>query len=239
MAALAGGALAAFGLYKSGKSSEKAAKTIANAKSGGFSSSGLSATPNKEIYSLTRSSDLNGTLNSISGAYGSSARKIGELLAKVSPGISEATNTAVATLRNRRSEAIGNLRENLARRRVMGSSFASDAISRLDREYAQAEAETKANNLLQEIDLSSKLIQQQTTANIGQFQTYLDQMNLEAEVGTQLASGVTATLSSNAQALASLSAQSAQGYGALAGNVLGPSLEALGGKLSTALGLGE
>ena len=230
-----GAAIGIGGLYQSSKQSSAARKAITNAPKSGFTSSALTATPKGNIYDISRSPELTGTLRNISQGFGQQANDLSQLLAKVQPGMSDATNAAVAAIQNRRQEAIGNLRQNLARRRVLGSSFGADALSRANAEFAQQEAQARSSNILQEIAMSQNLINQQSQASINQFQGYLDQMNLEANIGTQLASGVTANLSANARALADLQAQSAQGYGAFSGQLLQPFFNAYNSKVEAAL----
>lgn len=220
--AIAGGSI--YSANKSSSASRSAAKTLANAPKYGFNTWGLNATPTGKAFDISRTPELTGVLNNISGAYGNQSKQIGGLLDQVKPGMGAVTNAAVNTIRNRRSQAIGNLRENLSRRRVLGSSFGQDAISRAEAEFAQQEAQAKAGGTLQELDMTNKLIQEQTASNINQFQTYLDQMNLETQVATQLASGVTTNLQANAREMANLQAQSAQGWGALSGELATPFL---------------
>lgn len=218
-------------VYSANKSSQaqrRAAKTLANAPKYGFNTWGLNATPTGKTFDISRTPQLTGVLDNISKGYVSQAGQYGDLLSRVKPGVGEITNTAVDTIRNRRTAAIGNLRENLARRRVLGSSFGQDAISRAEAEFAQQESKARAGGLMQELDITNKLIGEQSAANISQFQTYLDQLNLETQVGTQLASGVTTNLNANSQLMAQLQSQSASGYGALAGEFLTPFLDYAG-----------
>lgn len=142
------------------------------------------------------------------------------LRASVAPGMSDLRKSRLAGLANDRSRTVGNLRDNLARRRVLGSSFAQDAIVRAEKEFGQERDRIEAESFLQELELSSALVNEEFAARRGEFQTQLDELNLQAEIATQLASGATAQLGANARLKAELDAQSAAGAGKFFGQNL-------------------
>jgi len=74
------------------------------------------------------------------------------------------------------------------------------------------------------------LIGQEFEARRMEFQTFLDDMNLQAEIATQLASEATAQLGANARIKAQLDAQAAAGAGAFfQRNLAGPISSAVSG----------
>lgn len=190
-----------------------------------FTSDGLSADISKNNISLERSPLLNQTLNSLGSTFNRQFQELGSIRGQLAPGFGALTQAAVSNLENRRRSAIGNLRENLQRRRVLGSSFASDALARTEAEFAQKESEIRSQARLQEIEANVNLINQQAQAQAAQFSTFLSQFNLEAQLAAQMSSGVSSIMAANAQAQASniASAQGAQAgaIGSLAGLGLG------------------
>lgn len=209
---LASGAAAAFGSKLFGGSS-KISYTPPSINAGGLSGSGGNITASPQRTDL---------VNNIAGTYGQQADAIGNLLPQVAPGFGNLTNAAVTSIQNARSAAIGNLRDNLQRRSVLGSSFGQDALARAETEFGQQENAARSQAFLQELDMTNQLTQQQFNAARGQFQTGLDELNLEANAGVQLASQATAQLGANARLQAQLDAYAQQGAGKFFGQAFQP-----------------
>jgi hypothetical protein len=152
----------------------------------GFSSPGLSAGYTGGRVNLTRSPGLTNTLTNIIDTSSALSSDIGSLLKDVTPGFGRLTQIATQEIENRRRKAIGNLRENLQRRRVAGSSFASDALARANAEFAQQQNKAQAEAFLQEIQLKDQLLKERANADLQALQTQLSQMNLEAGLAAQL-----------------------------------------------------
>ena len=156
------------------------------------------------------------------------AQKLGGLLEQVSPGFSQFRQAGLDRLAGSERRAIGDLRENLARRRVAGSSFASDAISRARAEFGQQRAEFEAETMLRELAETERLITARTQELQAAAARELDQANFEVQAAANFANGVNVVASNNAATLAQLQAQSAQGAGA----GLAPFVNAVGGAVS-------
>lgn len=217
----------------------------------GFTSSGLSATytpgsPNAGFarvfgrgdstttpnINISRSALLNDTITGLGSAFNRQFQELGGmrdqfsgLQAQLAPGFGAITQAAVTNLENRRRSAIGNLRENLQRRRVLGSSFASDAIGRTEAEFAQQEAAIRAQAKMQEVGATEQLmarqvdlINQQAQARASEFNVQLQQLNLEAQIATQISTGVSAITAQNAQVQSQIIAS---GQNAVASGLLG------------------
>lgn len=173
---------------------------VSNFRPSGFTTSGLSATPiSNGQFDVTTSPLRTQLLQKQSDSFGKQAQGFKDLLPKFEGGIGSLTNAALSSLENSRRRSIGNLRENLQRRRVLGSSFAQDALARANAEFGQKSAEVKAAGLLQEAEAKMKLLTQIHQTERNQSQVFIDNMNLEAELGTQITSGVTSALAQNAQ----------------------------------------
>jgi len=172
--------------------------------------------------SITASPQRTDLVNNVANLYGQEGDAYGGMLPLVSPGFGALTKAAVDSINNAKSVAIGNLRDNLQRRSVMGSSFGQDALTRANAEFGQQENQARASSFLQELALTNQLTQQQYAAHRNQFQTGLDELNLEANAGTQLASQATAQLGANARMQAQLDAYAQQGAGRFFGQTLQP-----------------
>lgn len=218
-------------LFGGGDSSSDSLKKFrpTGINAGGLSSStdamgNLVITPSAERLALVKG---------VSDAFGSQAGELSGLREKVTPGFSDLRAARLAEIENARQAAIGNLRENMARRRVQGSSFGQDALARAELEFGKAKETTAAESFLQELEANNQLLQQEYTARRGQFQTGLDDLNLQADVATKLASAATAQLGENARLEAKLSAQEQAGRGKFFGDqVISPISKGVGSAVS-------
>lgn len=144
-------------------------------------------------------------------------RRADELTAirrRVTPGFGELTTARLSEIESARQRAVGNLRENLARRRLAGSSFAQDALARAEREFGQAAATARAESFLQELDITTQLIQQEFADRQSAIERGISELNLETELGARLLSGVSGELGASARLEAELAASAAAGRGA-------------------------
>ena len=102
----------------------------------------------------TRSGLLRGDVDAARNRIGGQFQT---LQGQVSPGFGRLTEGRVKAVRDRRDEAVGNLRESLSRRRILGSSFASDAIDRQELAFSQEEGNVRAQSFVEELGLSRQL----------------------------------------------------------------------------------
>jgi len=149
-----------------------------------------------------------GLVSNLSGLFKTQASELGDLKSLVRPGFSQ-LRTALGGVQQARlgqvdtsrERAIGDLRENLSRRRVLGSSFGQDALSRADAEFSQQRDQImsdiglqQAQTTLQEIEATKQLLAEQFNASRASIQTFLENLNLEAGMAAQLATGATQAL---------------------------------------------
>lgn len=238
-AALAAGASGAaqWGLGKLFGGDEDTTAPVKNFKptminAGGLSSN-LDANGNLSIGS---SAERTGLVRDLGGAFGKEAGLIEALRSRVAPGFSDLRTSRLQEIEDARKNAIGNLRENMARRRVQGSSFGQDALTRAELEFGRAKEKTQAESLLQELDMTNQLIQQEFTTRRGQFETGLNELNLQADVATKLAAGATQQMGANARLEAELNAKEAAGKGKFFGEISKPFADAGGKWLASAFG---
>ena len=100
---------------------------------------------------------ISGLRPSIAGLRGEVANLRGQLR----PGFGNITRSRIEGLRANRDRAVGNLREELSRRRVLGSSFALREIGAKEAEFAREEDLIRSESMLQEIDATNQLISQE------------------------------------------------------------------------------
>lgn len=194
------------GVDKAFKSASKIGKDLkpVNVNAGGLSSSFKNNTL-KVGSSIGRQK----LVGNISATFGQQAGLLAGLRARVAPGASDLRAARLAEVENARQSAVGNLRENLARRRVLGSSFAGDALNRAELQFGQEKDKVAAESFMQELDLTHKLIGEEFDARRGQFQTKLGEMNIQADLATKLSSDATNVMTASAQLRAQLAAQEA------------------------------
>lgn len=152
-----------------------------------------------------------GLVQSISEQFTEQAGLTRGLRESVTPGFSALRDARLGRVEANRSRSISNLSENLSRRRVLGSSFAQDALSRADAEFAQQQDEIESETFLQELSLSNNLINQEFEQSRAAFETSLNNLNFEAGI----ASGAVNTVNQQLGALSQL--EQKQSFSAAAG----------------------
>ena len=171
-----------------------------------FTSPGLGAQfLSPENLQVTRSPEQQFQLENISKAFRNQAQGLSNLRPLVEPGFGRLTEAGINAIRDARRASMGDLRQNLARRRVRGSSFGADDISRTAAEFARKENEFASQAFIQEMAMSQDLINQQAQASANAYLQTLSQANFESGLAAQLSSGVSGILSNNAQLMGQMS----------------------------------
>lgn len=114
-------------------------------------------------------SGLRGLQPRVSGAFQGAIDRTSGLMDRVKPGFGDLTDAAVTAIDRGRERATSNLRGELNKRRILGSSFANDQIARTELDFTEKEKAARAESFLQELDLTSQLNElklQQETAGI-------------------------------------------------------------------------
>lgn len=208
--AVAGGvANVAFGKVFGGDERQPTqAPVIPSGKFGGLTLSG------GQRLDITSGSERATAVERSANVIGRKADELAAVRARVKPGFGELTKARLTEIENARSRSIGNLRENLARRRIAGSSFANDALARAEAEFGESAAEARARSTLEELDVTTQLINQEFTARQASAERIIQEMDFQAQIGTQILSGISAELGAAARLEAQLAFDSAQGIGA-------------------------
>jgi hypothetical protein len=198
----------------------------------GINAGGLSSTMQGGNIGITASPERMGFVGNISDSFGRLGDELGLLRSKVAPGISELRASRLAEIEDARNRSIGDLRENLQRRRIFGSSFGNDALARAEAEFGGARERVAAESTMAELEATNNIINQQFAAQRGEFQTMLDELNLQANLAAGLAGKATDTLSANARLQAQLNMLEAQGAGKFFGQTAQPFISSLGNAVS-------
>ncbi len=132
----------------------------------------------------------NGTLTRTAGSALNTGRQLqsrfGDLFASVRPGFGKLSETTRQTFRDRSAAAVGNLRESLGRRRVLGASFASDALARVKLGFAREEAQELAKVGVQETQLQNQILRDQSQALTQQISSELQEFSIAANFSQSL-----------------------------------------------------
>lgn len=187
-----------------------------------ISAGGLRSTFRGNTSSVSASPERSALVGRIASTFPGQAALLQQLRMSVTPGMSAMRSARLAQLEADRQASTGDLRDNLARRRILGSSFAQDALTRSDLAYDQQKDAIVADSYLQELQMNQQLTNAEFTARRDEFQTQLDELNLEADMATQIASSATSQLGANARLKAQLDSTAAAGAGKFFGQIFAP-----------------
>lgn len=198
----------------------------------GFRGGGLVGSFNDGVANVVSGGNRLGNVNRLASLFPEQANLTRGLRDRVSPGFSALRSSQLNQVEDARNRAIGNLKENLGRRRVLGSSFGQDALSRTEAEFGRQKAAVEADVELQEIGLTDKFIKDEFDLRRGEFTTVLSELNLQGDLAADLAKGATAQLAANARIKEQLNFKGAQASSAGAGQFFGqnfdPAIRSLG-----------
>jgi len=188
-----------------------------------FRSPGLSGRFNKSTntFSVSRGRGVDSALSSLRQGLEGRSAAFGELRDQVTPGFGRLTRSRVEAIRNARSRAVGNLREELGKRRVLGSSFAQREIAGVEAQFGQIEEQTRAESFLTELGVNADLIQQEFSGAIEAAQAFINQFNIESSLAAGMATNATNAINSNLQAQAQVAQARRDGIGELIGTIIG------------------
>jgi hypothetical protein len=222
----------------------------------GFRAGGLAVNWGDNGYNVGASDARTSAVGNLADTFGALGNQYGTLASSVAPGFNDLLKTRLTDLGNQATAAIGDLKQNLQSRRILGSSFGQDTINRLNTGINQQRDAVIADNYLKSLQAQKELIGQQYQAYAQKFQTGLDELNLEASTASGLmgsAAGIlqqnqsllekanefnAGSINSAAQFNAKMSNDQASGFGSFLGKFL-PLPSSGGGNLGFVPGLGN
>lgn len=171
----------------------------------------------------------------------------------VEPGFGRLTDARVLAIDNARQRESSNLRDSLNQRRVLGSSFADNALNRQALEFAQEEESARAESFLQEMDMTRQFVLERAQLEEAQVNNVtnaavqaaaseakaagvqLDELNALAGIASNAASQATQVSMFNSQLdmqAAQMNAKAASGEGGFLGTLAGIAGGAIGGSIA-------
>ena len=156
-----------------------------------------------------------GEFAGLTGQLGDLRSDLRSVRSEVRPGFGRFTDAALRAVANARSRAKGDIKNQLARRRLLGSSFGADAITRSEREFAELENRTAAAATIQETALTARLIDQEFRSAISEIDVELRQLGLASNFASSLLAGANAAQGSFNKILQSEATGQGQGVAAL------------------------
>lgn len=194
-----------------------------------FSGGGLLGQVNSSgIGMITPNADRLNTVAGLTGAGQEAANTFGDLYNTVKPGFNDLLSARLNQFNDSARSAIGDLSQNLSARRILGSSFGQDTLTRARSEFSRQRDNIVADNFLKSLDAQQQLTKEKFNASIQAFQPKLNELNLESTLAQQLGSQGAQMLAQNYQ----FNAQQTT-----AANAAG--LNSLGSLLGTGLGLAK
>lgn len=116
------------------------------------------------------------------GRLGEVASDIAGLRGQLVPGFGALSQARQQAIRNQQAVSVGNLRESLSRRGVLGSSFAADALSRVELDFAQQEGLAGAEAFIQEAALTGDLARLESDILNSQISQSLAKLTLSGQL---------------------------------------------------------
>lgn len=144
------------------------------------------------------------------------------LRGKVAPGFGAITDARVAAVRNAASKATSNLRDSLAQRRIAGSRFGDDAMASTEAMFAEKEAAARAQSVIEEIAMTSELLDQENRYMQQEVQKNLAELGIATNFTGSITNAMNTQLAIDKQ----IAAQGAAGVGKLFGTFAGQAASA-------------
>lgn len=164
------------------------------------------------VFSLTRGGAVSDPLAELRGLTDKRTADLEELLGLVEPGFGEITNRRVESIKNAALKASSDLRGNLSRRKVLGSGFGESILNSVASEFGRQEADAKAQSFLEELDVTTKLLDAQFQTSVATVNEFVNQANLEANAAINLINSARATFSNNADIIGRIGLANAAGF---------------------------
>jgi hypothetical protein len=169
-----------------------------------FSGGGLSSIQNGNTFAVTPDATRLGVVGGLSDTFKNLGDITGSLRDTVAPGFNDMLTARLGQINDTARSALGNLSDNLRSRRILGSSFGEDTITRAQSEFARQRQQATADNFIQSLQQNNSLLKQQFEAYTNAFTTKLGELNLEANLASGISSKAADIFAANAQTTAKL-----------------------------------
>jgi len=129
---------------------------------------------------------LSQNLEALKTRLGERSAEFKNLRSKVGGAFSDVIRGRVDAIRQAGSRTVGNLREELSKRRVLGSSFAQREIAGIEASFAEQEARERSEGALAQLGAEAELINQEFQGGIQSAMAMISQLNLEGSLAANL-----------------------------------------------------
>jgi hypothetical protein len=205
------------GLFGGGSDTPQVTPTLPSINAGGLIGKVNSGGRAKVTAQPVRSNLVSG----LERSYQNLGNEYGNLRSTVAPGYNDLLNARIVQINDAARKSLGNLRQNLAARRILGSSFGQDTLARADLAASRLRDQAIADNFLKSLHENQQLLGQQYNAYANQFNTGLNELNLEKDVAQNLATNGANILNQTARFNAGMTAKAQAGAGSFLGTLLG------------------
>ena len=140
---------------------------------------------------------------------------LADLRGEVRPGFGRFTEAAVDAIRRAKEDTLGNVRQQLQRRRVQGSSFANAQLAGIEAAFGRDEALVRGRALLQEIQQTFQIIDAEAEVKTRNFQFELAELG----VATGAAESLLQVIGNQTLIDKAIAAKAAEGVGKFGANI--------------------
>lgn len=170
---------------------------------------------------INRSGETQSVMDALLSGMGTDETAYSNLLGQIQPGFGRLSQATLQDIENQSRAAVGNLREQLARRRVLGASFANDQLAGLKATYDQMREKALAENFVQEMEMTKQVIAQRTEARNAAVSQAFNQIQFEGDQGQKYAALIMANNQDMAKLQGELAVAGAQVASNTGGQIVG------------------
>jgi hypothetical protein len=149
---------------------------------------------------VSRTGETQGFMDRLMAGLGADENSYQDLLSQIRPGFGRLSEAQQEQIKNSYAQRYGDLRSQLARRRVLGSSFANADLERMNLERDQQMRASMAESMVQELKMTGDVLKAQTDSRNQTIQTAFSQLQFEGNLGINLTNMVMQSMNENLQA---------------------------------------
>ena len=133
-----------------------------------------------------RTAGTQGWIDTLLGGTAADEGGFNSLIGNLDPTFGRLTTANDQRFDDAKRKAVGDLREQMAKRRVLGSSFAEQNVNSVGAEYDRMKEQAAAENAAKSLELQSQALQARSAARIQNVSQALSQIQFEGNVGASL-----------------------------------------------------
>lgn len=161
---------------------------------------GYTGKDGKWTGTINRSGETQGFMDRLLAGLGADEDSYRELLSQIRPGFGRLSEATQEQIRNQYAQRFGDLREQLGRRRVLGSSFANAEEERMNLERDQQMRLAMSQAMVEELKMTADVLKAQSDTRNQTLQTAFSQIQFEGNLGINMQNMVMNSMNENLQA---------------------------------------